>query len=161
MFEKPISISVALCIVLLTGCGQASRGVDSKPHESYQSYHASVVQGISFGQDAAFVEGMSFDLDAEFHSKAKQVKVRSMMKAMESSSKRSSERIIELYLDMKQRAAKCAELVLQEERIEGKTAYLMFDRKDICGNSEVKLGGEKITIVLKKGWKIDDSLSIY
>ena len=149
MVKKIIATSLLFCSFLAAGCSQ-NVGVDElKPSETYLNYHAAVAEGISFDQDAAY------------HSIAKQKEVRAKIEKMQETSEQTLDQLINLYLQFNQRAAKCAELILREEKIQGKTAYLVFDRKDICGDGQIKAGGETITMVEENGWKIHDSLSKY
>ena len=138
-----------LCVVLFPGCGQNTNVMERKPSDVYQNYYIDLAQGMSFDQDAAY------------HSNAKQAEVREKIDAMKRNSTKTTEQIISLYLNLTQAAAKCGELTLREERIEGETAYLVYDRTDTCGNGETKQSGETITMVYENGWKIHDSLSSY
>jgi hypothetical protein len=133
----------------LASCGQQSTRQDLKPSEVYQEYHAAVAGGISFEDDASY------------YSRSKRAEVKDKMDAMVRSSTQSPDQITAMYLDMNQQAAKCSELILSAEEIDENRAIIVFDRKNVCGDGEIKLAGEEVTMVYEKGWKIHDSLSRY
>lgn len=136
-----------LAVFAIAGCSQSSPVNSMTPDETFRAYNQLVIEGISF-EDTK-----------KYHSKAFVAKVEKQIETMQKTNDNSFEAFITLYLHGQMAVAKCAEYTLVSEEVEETTAYLVYDRKDICNGDKVTLGGDKIRLIFENGWKIDDNLT--
>lgn len=69
---------------------------------------------------------------------------------------KTREEVIAFSLEFAQTIAKCKEITLKEERIDGDMAELLFEQIDICGNESDAQEQQKVRMINEDGWKIDD-----
>lgn len=69
---------------------------------------------------------------------------------------KSRDDVIELYLNLSREVAKCKEITLDSEVIEGDTALLEYSQKDVCGNESATTEKQKVRMKNEGGWKIDE-----
>jgi len=134
---KPLSLSVIL--VLLIGCSS-----EKTPGQVYDEYNSKVINGINFNDDKAY------------YSKRKQDEVESKFPEYMKKMDKSREEVIEFYLNFSRELAKCKELKLVSEVINGEEAVLKYSQKDICGNAINAEERQLIRMINEGGWKIDD-----
>ena len=79
---------------------------------------------------------------------------------MQENNSNSFEAFYALYSMSLKSQAKCKELTLVSETIDGNTAHLIYDRNDTCNNNKFTPGGEKIRMVYENGWKIDENTTV-
>ncbi len=69
---------------------------------------------------------------------------------------KSREEVIEFYTNFSREHAKCKELILTSEVINGDLAKLEYSQKDICGNETSSHEKQLIRMINESGWKIDE-----
>jgi len=149
----PLLLSVIL--ILMIGCsseetpGQVNDEYNSKvtigtPSQVYDEYNSKVIDGIKFNDDKAY------------YSKRKQAEVESKFPEYMKNMDKSREEVIESYLDFWRELAKCKELELVSEVIDGDGAILKYSQTDICGNATDREEEQLIRMINEDGWKIDD-----
>lgn len=131
-----IYLSVVLGLYL-TGCKEE---IHPSPDQTYRAYHSKVV------------EGRSFEEELRFHAEHRQREVLDDLKKKAASSDQTVEEIQSSYLNFTQSLARCGQLTLIKEAIEGKQAKLSYSVKDTC-NTDVR-SELKIEMVFEDGWKI-------
>ncbi len=131
-------VSVSLSILPLASIA------DIAPHKIYEEYNSKVVSGISFEEDKSY------------YTKRKQDEVDSKIPRYIERLKKPRDEVIAFYLDISMRIAKCKEIILLNETIDGDTATLEYSQKDICGNEPTNQGKQRIKMTKENGWKIDD-----
>lgn len=134
---KPLPLSVIL--VLLIGCSS-----EKTPSQVYDEYNSKVINGINFNDDKAY------------YSKRKQDEVESKFPEYMKKMDKSREEVIEFYLNFSRELAKCKELELVSEVINGEAATLKYSQKDICGNAINMEERQLIRMINEGGWKIDE-----
>ena len=131
--------SLSVILILLIGCSS-----EKSPSQVYNEYNSKVIEGISFDDDKAY------------YSKRKQDEVESKFPQYMKKMEKSREEVIEFYLSFSREVAKCKELILVKEVMNGDLAILEYSQKDICGNESVSQEKQLIRMVNEDGWKIDD-----
>ena len=131
--------SLSVILILLIGCSS-----EKSPSQVYNEYNSKVIEGISFDNDKAY------------YSKRKQDEVESKFPQYMKKMEKSREEVIEFYLSFSREVAKCKELILVKEVMNGDLAILEYSQKDICGNESTTQGKQMIRMVNEDGWKIDD-----
>jgi len=114
------------------------------PSQIYSEYNSRVIEGISFVEDKAYF------------SKRKQQEVENKMPQYMEQMNKTRDEVIEIYMEVSREVAKCKEIVLSKEVIEGETALLVYSQKDICGNESTSEEKQTIRMIQEDGWKIDD-----
>ncbi len=114
------------------------------PSQIYNEYNSKVIEGISFAEDKAYF------------SKRKQQEVENKMPQYMEQMNKTRDEVIEIYMDVSREVAKCKEITLAKEVIEGKTALLVYSQKDICGNEATSEEKQTVRMIQEDGWKIDD-----
>ena len=129
-----------LAVLILNGGCSA----DKTPSQTYNEYNSKVISGLAFDDEKAY------------YTKRKvneiELKFPQYMKKM----KKSREEVIEFYSEFSREHAKCKELTLVRENINGNVATLEFSQKDICGNQSSTQEKQVIRMINEDGWKIDD-----
>ena len=132
--------SLALVILLiLSSCTSPE-----SPSKTYEEYNRRVITGLEFTKEKEY---FTTKKNAEIESKFPQY-----MKQMN----KSREKVIEFYVNFSQSVAKCKEISLVEERIDGDKAFLLYEQKDICGNSSTVPEKQSVRMINENGWKIDE-----
>jgi len=126
-------------LIFIGGCS-----ADKTPSQTYSEYNSKVISGLEFNDDKAYYTKRKVD---EIELKFPQY-----MKKM----KKSREEVIEFYLRFSREQAKCKELTLVSENIDGDIANLEYSQKDICGNESSAQEKQLIRMINEGGWKIDD-----
>ena len=132
-------LSLTLVILFLGGCS-----AEKSPSQVYNEYNSKVINGIGYDEDKAY------------YSKRKQEEVESQLPQYMEQMNKSRDEVIELYLSFSREVAKCKEITLVKEVIEGDTALLEYSQKDICGNESPSPEKQDVRMVKEGGWKIDD-----
>lgn len=132
-------LSLTLIILSLIGCS-----AEKSPSKVYNEYNSKVIDGISFYEDKAY------------YTKRKQQEVESRFPQYMKQMNKSRDEVVEFYLNLSREVAKCKEITLASEVIEGDIALLEYTQTDVCGNESVS--PEKQIVRMKKegGWKVDD-----
>ncbi len=117
---------------------------EKSPSQVYNEYNSKVIDGIGYDEDKAY------------YSKRKQEEVESKFPQYMGQMNKSRDEVIELYLSFSREVAKCKEITLVNEVIEGDTALLEYSQKDICGNESASPEKQVIKMVKEGAWKIDD-----
>jgi hypothetical protein len=133
------SLILFIGIPLLAGCS-----TEKSPSQIYDEYNSKVISGISY------------DEDKSYYSKRKQAEVESKFPQYMEQMNKSRDEVIEFYLDFSRQAAKCKEITLTKELIDGNTALLQYSQKDICGNESTSEEKQIIRMIKEGGWKIDE-----
>jgi hypothetical protein len=129
----------SLSVLVLSACTP-----DKSPGQIYEEYNSKVIQGIDFNDEKAYF------------TKRKQEEVEAKMpQYMESMNKTRAE-VIKVYLEVSRGLAKCKEIALVKEEINGNTAMLEYSQKDMCGNESTSQERQSIRMINENGWKIDD-----
>jgi hypothetical protein len=129
-----------LLLCALWGCQPASPG----PAQVYLRYNQAVIDGLNFEQEH------------NFFSSNKQERVEKSLQAMMQQMQKDRDSVIAVYMAFAKSVAKCRQINLLSEEINGRYAIVIFSQKEVCG-SELT-GDEKqiIHFVKEDGWKIDD-----
>ena len=137
-----IVASLAVSVFLIPESPDAPAVPTETPSDVYSRYRASLL------------EGRSWDEEAAFYSAAKRSAVAAQLDAQGG----DAERVKAMYLEVTAEAARCSEMTLAEETVTATTARLVFDVSDNCG-----LYGDGVTVreiidfVLEDGWKISEN----
>ena len=140
---------LSIVLFFIAGCGETTKQNKLSPDQTYRAYNQRVIDGISFEDSKTY------------HSRAMTDKVKAQMQTMKERNGTGFDALLATYSTMLQTAAKCSELTLASEEIDGDTAYLKYDRKETCNGDKVTPEGEQIRMVFESGWKIDENLSVY
>ena len=125
--------------LLAMGCAR-----EKSPSQVFSEYNAKVIEGIDYEADKAY------------YSKRKQADVESKLPQYMERMSKSREEAIRFYLDFSRSVAKCKEIHLVNEAIEGNTARLEYSQKDVCGNESTSPEKQTVKMIKEDGWKIDD-----
>lgn len=125
--------------ILISGCS-----ADRTPSQTYNEYNSKVISGLGFEDEKAYFTKRKVN---EIESKFPQY-----MKTMN----KSREEVISFYSKFTREHAKCKELTLVVENIDGDVANLEYSQKDICGNQSSTQEKQLIRMKNEDGWKIDD-----
>jgi len=117
---------------------------DKTASQTYNEYNSKVISGLEFDDEKAYFTKRKVN---EVESKFPQY-----MKKME----KSREEVIEFYSKFSREHAKCKELTLVRENINGNLANLEYSQNDICGNQSSTQEKQLIRMINEDGWKIDD-----
>jgi hypothetical protein len=109
----------------------------------YIEYNSKVIGGIDYDEEKAY------------YSKRKQQEVELKVPQYMEQMKKSREEVIEFYVNFSRAVAKCKELTLVSEVINGNTSILEYSQKDICGNESTSKEKQVIYMVEENGWKLD------
>ncbi|MCP5326011.1 MAG: hypothetical protein H7A09_06760 [Oceanospirillaceae bacterium] len=141
--KLPLMAPAFLCLCL-AGLLTACQKTEESPAQIYLRYHQAEIEGLDFARETLFF------------SAHKQAEVEKSLQAMMQQMQKDRESVIALTQAFSKSVAKCREITLQSEEINGRFAIVVFAQKDICG-SELT-GDEKqiIHFVKENGWKIDD-----
>jgi len=137
--EIPKLLSLTLILFLLSACSS-----EKSPHEIYEEYNSKVIQGISFDDDKAY------------YTTRKREEVESKIPQYMETMNKPREEVIKFYLDFSRELAKCKDIVLVKEIVDGNTAMLEYSQKDTCGNESTSQEKQTIQMINEGGWKIDD-----
>ena len=132
-------LSLSLILFLLSACSS-----EKSPSEIYEEYNSKVIQGINF------------DDDKTYYTKRKREEVESKIPQYMETMNKPREEVIQFYLEFSRELAKCKDIVLAKEIIDGNTAMLEYSQKDICGNEPTSQEKQSIQMINEGGWKIDD-----
>ncbi len=144
----PSFVQFALIMLSVVTLGACREEAKMSPDQTYQSYYAKVI------------EGRSFDEDVKSHTASRREEVIGMMQSRADGDEQALAATKELYLDFTQKLAKCGEITLAEQKIEGDVAQLVYDVEDTCTESASN-GQLLIEMVNESGWKIQsDELKI-
>ncbi len=130
---------LSLILLLLSACS-----ADKSPSAIYEEYNAKVIRGISFRDDKTY------------YTQRKQEEVEAKFPQYMKTMNKSRAEVIEFYLDFSRKLAKCKDIVLENENVDGDTAILEYSQKDICGNEATSPEKQTIRMINEGGWKIDD-----
>lgn len=130
---------VPLAILLLGACSSPKA-----PSVVYEEYNQQIIAG------------MAFEEEVTYFTKRKQQEVEAQFPPLMDRTNRTRDEVIELYQTISRELAKCKQISLAEEQIEGNTAYLVYDQRDICGNASESNEKHSVRMVDEGGWKIDD-----
>lgn len=136
-------LSSILIILLQIGCS-AEQSPDRSPDQVYREYNANLV------------DGMSFDEIKAHHTERKQNEVEQNFPRYMKQMNKTRDEVVEFYVKFSREVAKCTQLTLVDEAIEGDTARLEYSRKDTCGDESQSTGKEMVTMKKEDGWKIDE-----
>jgi hypothetical protein len=114
------------------------------PSEVYEEYNLKVSNGMTFDEEKAYY--------TERKKNEVESKIPQYMKKMN----KSREEVIKFYTDFSQSVAKCKEITLIKESIDGVKAVLIYDQKDICGNDSGANEKQTVHMINDGKWKIDD-----
>ncbi len=128
----------AIVTSVLTGCLP-----HKSPNQVYIEYNSKVIGGIDYDEEKAY------------YSKRKQQEVELKVPQYMEQMKKSREEVIEFYVNFSRAVAKCKELTLVSEVINGNTSILEYSQKDICGNESTSKEKQVIYMVEENGWKLD------
>lgn len=128
-------------VTFILFCGYAKA---ESPSQVYEEYNQKKITGLAFAEDV------------EYHTARSRKEVEAKTLDLMEKTNRSREKVIELYVSFSQTLAKCKEISLVEERIEGDEAFLIYEQKDICGNTSSTPGTTKVKLINENGWKIDE-----
>lgn len=131
---------VLLAVLIFSGGCSA----DKTASQTYNEYNSKVISGLEFDDEKAYFTKRKVN---EVESKFPQY-----MKKME----KSREEVIEFYSKFSREHAKCKELTLVRENINGNLANLEYSQNDICGNQSSTQEKQLIRMINEDGWKIDD-----
>ena len=129
---------LVILVILLIGC-------DSKPISPEKVYIDYIARSA---------EGMSFDDELDFWSEEKNAQLEERLESLMERSGRTREKVIELYMDMSERAAKCTALELISKEVFQSTASIVFAATDICGDASDTR--HNIQLVLEQEWKLNE-----
>ena len=132
-------LSLSLILFLLSACSS-----EKSPSEIYEEYNSKVIQGINFDDDKAY------------YTKRKREEVESKIPQYMETMYKPREEVIKFYLEFSRELAKCKDIVLAKEIVDGNTAMLEYSQKDICGNEPTSQEKQTIQMINEGGWKIDD-----
>lgn len=130
---------VLLAVLIFSGGCSA----DKTASRTYNEYNSKVISGLEFDDEKAYFTKRKVN---EVESKFPQY-----MKKME----KSREEVIEFYSKFSREHAKCKELTLVRENINGNLANLEYSQNDICGNQSSTQEKQLIRMINEDGWKID------
>ena len=132
-------IFLLVVFILNSGCS-----ADKTPSQTYNEYNAKVISGLEFEDEKAYYTKRKVnEIEAKFPQ---------YMKTMG----KSREEVISFYSEFSREHAKCKELTLVRENINGNVATLEYSQKDICGNQSSTQEKQLIQMNKEGGWKIDD-----
>lgn len=134
---KPLTLT--LVFLSLIGCS-----TEKSPSQIYEEYNSRVTDGVSYEEEKAY------------YTKQKQQEVESKLPQYMKQMNKSRDDVIELYLNLSREVAKCKEITLDSEVIEGDTALLEYSQKDVCGNKSATTEKQKVRMKNEGGWKIDE-----
>lgn len=129
-------------LVFLLMCSVAACGAPESPTDVYEAYNAKVVSGLDFNQEK------------EFFSTKKNAEIEQKIVQYMGQMNKGREEVIAFYMDFSRSVAKCKEIKLLDERTEGNSTFLLYEQKDVCGNSGDN-ERQSIYMVNEGGWKID------
>lgn len=129
-------------LVFLLMCSVAACGAPESPTDVYEAYNAKVVSGLDFNQEK------------EFFSTKKNAEIEQKIVQYMGQMNKGREEVIAFYMDFSRSVAKCKEIKLLDDRTEGNSAFLLYEQKDVCGNSGDN-ERQSIYMVNEGGWKID------
>ena len=131
-------ILLATVATVLMGCTS-----DKSPNQVYLEYNSKVIDGINYDEEKAY------------YSKRKLQEVESKFPQYMAQMKKSREEVIEFYLNFSKEVAKCKEIKLVSEIINGDTSLLEYSQRDICGNESNSAEKQVVRMVKENGWKLD------
>lgn len=135
-------------VFICAGCDAPSAITHTEsPQQVYDRYHKLVKNGRNFDEDKAF------------YSQSRQAEVMTKASTMARANGGSIEDITNAYLQMTELMAKCSDLTLIDERINGVKAYLTYRIEDLCENDLGTEGRESIELVNEGGWKITSNVT--
>lgn len=102
------------------------------------------------------IDGISFDDEKSYYTKRKQNEIESKFPQYMQKMKKSRNEVMEFYSKFSREHAKCKELSLIRETINGNIAELEYAQKDICGNTSSTPEKQLIRMINEDGRKIDD-----
>lgn len=143
--KKPGSFWLSLVLVLAPLSASAA---EKSPAEVYAEYHAMVVRGIGFADDAAhYSTRKRAEVEAKFPLQMKQMN-------------KTRDEVIAIYLQFSRELAKCQVLSLATQRLEAceAIAYLEYAVTDRCAKAPAAAARQRQKIKMVKeggGWKID------
>jgi len=136
--------SAKLLWLTLGGLSLIGCSAEKSPSQVYEEYNSKVVAGISYDEDKAY------------YTKRKQQEVESKVLQYVKQMNKSRGEVVEVYLNFSREVAKCKEIMLVTETIEGNNALLEYSQKDICGNESASSEKQVVRMESENGWKIDD-----
>jgi len=131
-------ILIATVATVLMGCTS-----DKSPNQVYLEYNSKVIDGINYDEEKAY------------YSKRKLQEVESKFPQYMTQMKKSREEVIEFYLNFSREVAKCKEIKLVSENINGDISLLEYSQRDICGNESNSAEKQVVRMVMENGWKLD------
>jgi len=131
--------SLLIALILLGGCA-----AEKTPNQIYTEYSSRVIDGITFSGEKAY------------YTRRKQDEVESRFPQYMKKMGRTRAEVIDFYSQFSRELAKCKELSLIRETINGSTAELEYAQKDVCGNASNTPDKQVIRMIFEDGWKIDD-----
>lgn len=137
-------IILGVISLTLVGCERSPEPRNATPDETYREYYQRVIKGINY-EDGK-----------RYHSKAFTQKLETRIKTAQQSSSNSYENFMTIYFKRQQSSAKCNEITLVSERIDGEVVELVYNNESTCENNKIVDTDEIIRMVNEDGWKIDD-----
>lgn len=132
----------ALLILALSACSSSKA-----PSAVYEEYNQRVIAG------------MSFEDEMEYYTRRKRLQVEEQFPELMSRMDRTRAEVIETYQRVSREVAKCMEITLADERIDGATALLVYDQTNTCEGTSADGGAsgkQSIRMIDEGGWKIDE-----
>jgi hypothetical protein len=129
---------IATVITFLIGCTS-----DKSPNQFYLEYKSKVNDGINYDEEKVY------------YSKRKLQEVEFKFPRYIEQMKKSREEVIGFYLKFSREVAKCKEITLISETINGDKSIIEYSQKDICGNESNSLEKQVVRMVKESGWKLD------
>jgi len=139
--ESPMLMrTLTLCACLfIAACGQKTAD------ETYRAYNDEII------------DGAGYDVEKTFYTERKQVEVEEQIPFYMERMGKEREEVLAMYTQFSQDEARCNDLELIEERVDGDNAYLEYAQTNTCGEEPRPAGKQKIRLQKTgDGWKIDE-----